>query len=96
MSTKRSNDVKDVHDLDVSISKDNFFDMASSLTKIENKMEIMIENADIERKKDKEEKDSLRAVIRKMNLKIAFFEEYTKGIKLEKESLKVEMEKIKV
>ena len=96
MSTKRSKDVKDVHDLDVSISKDDFLDMANRLTKIENEMKKMLKNAEIERKKDKEEKDSLRAEMGKMNLEKDLLKEDIKVIKLEKESLKVEMEKIKV
>ena len=38
MSNKRSQDVKDVHDLDDAISKDDFLDIGNRLTKIENKI----------------------------------------------------------
>ena len=70
--------------------------MANRLTKIENEMKKMLKNAEIERKKDNEEKDSLREKMGKMNLEKNLLKEDIKVIKLEKESLKVEMEKIKV
>ena len=61
-----------MHDLDVSISKDDFLDMVNRLTKIENKIKKVIKNAEIERNTDKDEKDSLREDMGKMNLECFF------------------------
>ena len=80
MTSKRTKEHKDIHD--EAISKEEFLDMFNRVTKMEMDMKKWVKDAETHKKKDREEKDALKAEIEQLKVENTDLKKQLKDIEV--------------
>ena len=83
MTSKRTKEHKDIQD--EAISKEDFLDMFNRLTKIEMDMKKWVKDTETHKKKDREEKDALKAEIEQLKVENTDLKKQLKDIEVSRE-----------